>query len=103
MRWDPSSATYKTNKLKTAKFENIKPEEFLRIIKNFNTVIEGTVIITATRKSNYLHTLLHGESLREFYKLVSYVTGPTKAHLIFIKEGLLGIVFKPMPLSIRSA
>ena len=41
-------------------------------------------------QTNNLHTLLHGEALREFDKLASQNSGRTSARLKFIQEGLFG-------------
>ena len=41
MHWDPVSATWETYKLKTTDFKNLKPEEFLAIMNNLKTVIDG--------------------------------------------------------------
>ena len=93
MLWDPIAATSKTYELKVSTFENGKPEEFLKMMKKFNTAIGGTEATTTAQKTNYIRTLLGGEALRESDQLESQVTGTTNAHLNFIKEGLLGYLY----------
>ena len=87
---DPASATLETYELKISTFDNGKPVEFLRILNNFKTVINGTGNITPDRIIDYLHTLLCGESLSKFDELVSQVTVKTNNHIDFIKESLVG-------------
>ena len=64
MHQDPTSSTSKTYELKITTFKNDKPEEFLKMMKNFNTVIYGTRTTTAAGKIDCLRTLLRGEYLR---------------------------------------
>ena len=101
MRQDPASATFKTYKLKISMLENFKPEEFLKVTKNFNTVLDMTVTTTATKKNNYLRIMLRGDALREFGDFASQVTGATNTNLNFIKAGLLGISPQSMHLLSR--
>ena len=89
MQQDPTSATSDTYELKIAMLENSKPEEFLKMMKEFKTAVNGIKITSASSKTKYLRTLLSGEALREFYGLEIQVTGTTNSHLTFIKEGLL--------------
>ena len=56
----PVAADSETYKLKIAMFDNGKPDEFLKMRKNFNTVIDGTGTTTAAGKINYLRTQLRG-------------------------------------------
>ena len=52
MRRDPASATSKTYDLKFQTFENVKPEEFLQMMKDSKTATEEMGTTSATRKSN---------------------------------------------------
>ena len=65
---DLSDADSETYKLKIVMFENSQPKEFLALVNNFKTVIDGTRTTSAAVKINYLRTLLRGEALREFEK-----------------------------------
>ena len=90
MRQDPSSATSKTYELKFPMFKNGKPEEFLQMMKYFNTATDGTGTTPTKRKTQFLLTMLRGEALREFDVLSSQVGSTTNGHIKFIKEFLLG-------------
>ena len=70
MRWDPESYMSETYELNIDTFENVKPEELLALMNNFNTMSEGTGTMSATRSINYLHHMLRGEAIRVFDKLV---------------------------------
>ena len=71
-------------------FEHGQLEEFLALVKNFNTAINGTGTTSAAGKINDISTILCGEQHREFDKLASQNNGTINAHLNFILEGLLG-------------
>ena len=85
-----SDADSEMYELKIATFEIGQPEEFLALIKNFKTAIDGTGTMLAAVRMNYLLNLLRGEELLYFDKLASQNTGTNNAHLKFIQEGLLG-------------
>ena len=80
-------------KMKIAMFDNGKPAELLKIIKDFKTEIKRTGNRTVAEKIYHLRTLLHRESLQAFDEIGSQVTGTTKPHLKFIKAGLLAYFF----------
>ena len=63
MRRDPASTTSKTYELKVHTFENGKPEEFLQMMKDFKTGIDGTATTSATGKIKFLTTMICGEKL----------------------------------------
>ena len=90
MRQDPASDTSKTYKLKVPTFKNGKPEEFLQMMKAFNTATDGTGTTSATGKIYFLHSMLHGEALREFDILADQVGKTTNGNLMLIKEVLPG-------------
>ena len=50
MHQDPTPATSKTYELKVAAFKNVKPEEFLQMMKDFNTKIYGIGNTSKTKK-----------------------------------------------------
>ena len=58
----PTSTTSDTYKLKVQTFENGKPEEFLHIIEDFKTGIDGTATTSATGKFNF-YAQLYTEKL----------------------------------------
>ena len=89
--------------LKIPMFENGKPEEFLKMMKNFETALNGTGTTSTAGKINYLRNLLRGESLQEFDYLTSQATSTTNAHLTLTKEGLLAYFFQSTLLPSRSA
>ena len=53
MRQYPASTTSETYKLKVQTFEKLKLEEFLQMMKDFKTGIDGTATISATGKINF--------------------------------------------------
>ena len=59
-------------------------------MKNFKRAVEETGTTTAAGKMHYLHTLLHGEAIWEFYELASHNSGTNNSRLKLIREGLLG-------------
>ena len=50
-------------------FENGQPGNFLILLKKFKIAIDKTGTIAVAGLLNYLRTMLHGESLRDFDKL----------------------------------
>ena len=66
MQQDPASASSDTYELKIAMSENTKPEEFLKIMKNFKIAVHGTGSTIVSGKTNDLRTILSGEFLQEF-------------------------------------
>ena len=97
MRLDPASATSETYKLKIQTFENSTPEEFLQMMKDLNTGIEGKATTYATGKNQCLLTMLGGEALREFDVITGQVLSTNTTHLKQINEGLLSY---PPPLNV---
>ena len=95
MRRYPESSTSETYELKDPTFENDKPEEFLYIMKDSKTATDRTGTTFTTRKIQFLHTILRGESLREFDVLERQVGSKTNGNLKLIKEGLLGYFTPP--------
>ena len=85
IRQDPASATSETYELKVQTFKNGKPEEFLQMMKDFKTAVDGTGT----------NTILHGEALREFDAITGQVRSTNNTHLKKIKEGLLSY-FPPL-------
>ena len=71
MRRDPTSATSDTYELKVQTFENGKPEEFLKMMKDFKTETDGTGTTSATGNIQFLRIVLRGEALREFDVITS--------------------------------
>ena len=64
MRRDPESATSETYNLKVQTFKNGKPDEFLQIIKDFNTATYGMGTTSDTGKIKFLRTMLRREALK---------------------------------------
>ena len=64
MRQEPASATSETYKLKVQTFKNGKPEEFIQMMKDFKTSIDGTGTTSSPGKTQSLCTMLRGEALR---------------------------------------
>ena len=52
MRQDPASSTSDVYELKIAMFENSKPEEFLKMMKNIKKEVNGTGSTDAAREKN---------------------------------------------------
>ena len=80
----------KTYEVKVPTFANGKPEYFLQMMKEFKTATNGTGTTSATGKSHFLRTVLHGKSLIELYVLAGQVSSMTNGHLRLINEGLIG-------------
>ena len=66
---NPSQATLETYKINISTFDNSQPEELLALLRKFKIEIDGTVTATVSGCINYLQTMLHGTSLREFDRL----------------------------------
>ena len=98
MRRDPSNADSETYELKIALFENGQPEGILALMKNFKSEIDRTGNTSAAGKINYIRTLLYGEALQEFDKVLSQNTGTITARLKFTHVGFLGVfILTPFP------
>ena len=55
-----SESDSETYKLNIVMFEHGQPEEFLALMNNFKTAIDGTGATSAAGKINYIRTLLCG-------------------------------------------
>ena len=88
MRRYPESATSKTYEQKPPTFNNVKPKEFLQMMNDFKTAIDGTGTTSSTGKSQLLCTMLHGEALRYFEVLESQVGSTTNVNIKLIKDSL---------------
>ena len=64
MRRYRASAASETYKLKVQTIENGEPEEFLQMMKDFKTNIDGTGTTSAPGKIEFRRTMLCGEALR---------------------------------------
>ena len=95
MRQDLTSTTSDTYELKFQTFENVKPEYFLQMMKDFKTGIDGTATTSATRKIQFLRTMLRRGALRGFDVIAGQVGSTNNTHLQQIKEGLLSY-FTPL-------
>ena len=84
MRTDPTSEKLDQFEFKMALFDNGKPEEFLLFIKNFNMTLEASGMLNSGAKIQYLHTLVHGEVLRQFDTLSAEVGSATSEKLTSI-------------------
>ena len=60
IRQDPASAISEAFKLKVQTFQNGKPEEFLQMMKDFNTGIDRTGTTSTSGKIQFLRTMLRG-------------------------------------------
>ena len=68
-------------------FNDVKPEEFLTLMRNFKIVIDGTGRNSPSGWIKYLHTMLRGSSLREYDEL-SLQLNINNNHLKHITGGL---------------
>ena len=89
MRLNPMSEVYKTYKFKMTIFENGSNKELIQFMTNTEQAIKGTGATKLAGRINFLHTLLHVESLRELDNLVIQNKGTTDAHFKETQEGLL--------------
>ena len=71
MRINLSTSTSETYNINMSTFEDIQPEEFLVLLKNFSIPIDTTVSTSALEQINYICSILHGEYLRQFDELAS--------------------------------
>ena len=85
-----ASETYNVN-MKT--FDDGQPEELISLLRNFKIAIDGTGTTNPSGWINYLHTMLRGQTLKEFEELHSQYCGATNNHLKLIQEGLLEYFF----------
>ena len=83
MRQDPASTTSETYELKVQTFENGKPEEFLHMMKDFKTGIDGKATLSATRKIQFICTMLRREALREFDVITGHVGITNNTHQFY--------------------
>ena len=68
---NPASDESETYELNTAIFKIVKLEEFLALMKNFRTSIDGKRTTSVSGKVNYLRIMLRGEALLYVDKLAS--------------------------------
>ena len=68
-------------------FNDVKPEEFIKLMRNFKIAIDGTGRNSPSGRVKYLHTMLRGASLREYDEL-SLQLNITNNHLKHITGGL---------------
>ena len=93
MRQYMASDTSDTYNLKVRTFKNGKLEEFLQMIKDFKTGIDGTGNTSTTVKIQFLRKMLRGEGLRGFDVIAVQVGITNNTHLKQIKEDLLSYFF----------
>ena len=72
--------------IKITDVQNGKPEEFLQVIKDFKTNIDGTETTSDPRKIQFLRTILCGEELREFDVIAGQIVSTKSTHIKQIKE-----------------
>ena len=75
--------------------DNSKPEELLLFIRNFNMTLKASGTLKSGAEIQYLHTLVHGEALRQFDTLSAEVESDTQENLTSIILGL-GAYFFPV-------
>ena len=77
-----------TYKINIPTVDDGQPEELPSLLRNFKIAINGNGTTKAPVRINYLRTMLHGKSLREFDERALSVNF-TDNHLKHITEGLL--------------
>ena len=85
---NPTSEKSYLYELKIAFFDNVNLDQFLSFIRDFNMTFEASGIITSGTRIQYLHTMVRGEALRQFYMLSSEVVSATSENLASIILGL---------------
>ena len=70
---DPASENSDPYRFRMDLFDNGDPEEFLLFIQYFNMTLEASGTLNYGAKIQYLHTLVRGESLRQFDMLPAEV------------------------------
>ena len=88
-----ASATSETYTLKIPTFKNVKPEEFLQMVKDFKTATDVTGTMSTTGKIQFLGTILRREALGEFDVLAGQVGSTTNGDFKLIKEVLPSFFF----------
>ena len=101
MRCNLASATPETYEFKIAVFKNFQPQELHGFLKNSKKANYGTGNNTVAGHINYLHTMICGEALREFKRIMIPNNRKTNAHPKHIQEGFLGYFSWLMPFKSR--
>ena len=66
LRRDPTSSTTDLYEFKMSLFDNGNPEEFLLLVRKFNTTLVDSGTLETGAKVQYLHMLVNGEALHQF-------------------------------------
>ena len=69
-------------------FDNGDPEEFFLFVRNFNMTLAVAGTLESDAKFQYLHTILHGEALRQFNSLFDAVESAETLDVNYIIWGL---------------
>ena len=88
MRGDPTSEKSNLYELKMAFFDKGEPEDLLLVIRNFNITLKASGTLKSGTNIQYLHTLAHVESLRQFDALSAEVDSAGPETLKCIISGL---------------
>ena len=73
LRRDPTSSTADLYEFKMSLFDNGNPEEFLLLVRKFNTTLVDSGTLETGAKVQYLHMLVNGEALHQFELLYADV------------------------------
>ena len=84
LRRYPTLENLDLSEFKISLFDNGDPGEFLFFIMGFNVTLEASGTLHYGAKIQYLHTLVHGEVLRQFDTLSAEVGSATSEKLTSI-------------------
>ena len=73
---------------KMSLLDNVKPDDLLLFVCNFNTILAASGTLEVDAKFQYLCTLVRGEALHQFDLLSDYVEGTEILHVYYIIRGL---------------
>ena len=78
---EPASENSDMDEFKMALFDIHNPEDFLLLIWNFRMALNASGMLADNTNIQYLYTLLHVDTMRQFYTLWDQVGSVTMAHL----------------------
>ena len=73
---------------KMSLLDNVKPEDLLLFVCNFNTILAASGTLEVDAKFQYLCTLVCGEALHQFESLSAYAESTENLNVDYIIRGL---------------
>ena len=89
LRRDPASITSDLYEFRMSSFDHGEPLEFLLFVRNFQMTLTAMRTLETEAKVQYIHTLVHGELLRNFDLLSADVKNiETPLYVDYLLKGL---------------